>query len=303
MKQPYFSIIIPSYNRSHLLAGVLESALAQTYADYEVVLVDDGSSDNTRDVVSSFQSERIRYVFQENRERAAARNKGAGFAKGRYLTFCDSDDKLYPCYLEEAARLIRENGELPWMHLGYEIIRSNRPVLKMDADCKDFVSLLAKGNPLSCLGIFVRNDIFKENQFNESRQMSGSEDWELWLRMSARYKIVYSTRTCAALISHGERSVVQTSELKLQLRKYLSIGYALDDEQTLKVYGPLKHVMHAYFNTYIALHLTLEGKSLAAVKYIFKALFEYPRSLFSRRMVAIMRFFFMNLIPRKAVNT
>jgi len=299
MDQPYFSIVIPSFNRAHLLKGMLESALSQSVSEYEVIVVDDGSEDDTREVVKSCNDDRVVYVYQENKERATARNRGAEIARGKYITFCDSDDKLYPVYLEEAKRLIAIHGEVPWLHVAYEIIRHKRRVIKMNAAFDNFTDVLSKGNPLSCLGVFIRKDVFLENRFNESRQMSGSEDWELWLRISARYDLIYSTRTCASLISHEERSVVQTSELKLQLRKYLSIGYAMDDEAARKVYGDKHHIMHAYFDSYIALHLLLERNSWSSLKYIYKALIRYPPSLFSRRMLAIVRLFIRNLFITK----
>lgn len=299
MDLPYFSIVIPSYNRGHMLKDVVEMALKQDFPDFEIIIVDDGSTDNTRDVVAAFSDMRLKYVYQENKERAAARNRGGDMARGRYVTFCDSDDLLYPHYLDEASRIIAQHGEVPWFHLGYEIIRDKRPVLKMNADHHDFISVLARGNPLSCLGVFIRKEVFENVRFNESRQMSGSEDWELWLRLSARYPIVHSKRICAALISHEGRSVIQTSELKLQLRKFLSIGYALEDKEAAKVYGPYRAVMRAHFDTYIALHLLLEGKSWSSTKYVFKAFREYPPAMFTRRMLAIIRLFFTNLFKRK----
>jgi len=294
--QPYFSIVIPAYNRGYLLKEVLDFALSQAFLNFEVILVDDGSSDNTRELVLGITDVRIKYVYQDNRERAAARNLGASVAQGRYITFCDSDDKLYPWYLEEAMKLIERHGEIPWLHIGYEIIRSDRPVFKMNAACSDIRGVLARGNPLSCLGVFVRKDIFMNHLFNEDRQLSGSEDWELWLRLSAHYELKYSVRSCAALVLHSGRSVMNTSELKLQLRKFLSISYALEDEMAMKVYGPNKNLMYAYCDTYTALHLVLEGKTLSSFKFILSAMMKYPLSLFSRRMLAIIKISLMNLL-------
>lgn len=293
---PFFSIVIPAYNRGYLLKDVLDFALAQTYLNFEIILVDDGSSDNTSEIVLGITDVRLKYVYQKNRERAAARNLGAAIAKGRYVTFCDSDDKLYPWYLEEAMNLIGRHGEIPWLHVGYEVVRSDRSVVKMNAACNDLRDVLARGNPLSCLGVFVRRDVFMKHLFNEDRQLSGSEDWELWLRLSAHYDLKHSVRTCAALVLHSGRSVVHTSELKLQLRKFLSISYALEDEMTLKAYGPNKNMMYAYCDTYTALHLVLEGKTLSSYKFIVSALMKYPLSLLSRRMLAIIKISLLNLL-------
>lgn len=295
MQEPFFSIVIPSYNRGHLVGEVIGRALDQTFGDFEIIVVDDGSTDNTREIVSSFSDTRLRYFYQDNRERAAARNKGVEIAAGRYVTFCDSDDRLFPFYLEEAMMLIKRNGEIPWLHIGYEILRSGRPVLKMNAAYFDFTGILAKGNPLSCLGVFVRKDIFMKHRFNEDRQLSGSEDWELWLRLSAHYRIICSKRTCAALVLHPDRSVIHTTELKLQLRKFLSINYALEDEVAMAVYKRHLDKMYAYFDTYIALHLVLGQNSVPAIKYVLKAFKRYPPSIFTRRMLAMIKLTFFNL--------
>lgn len=298
MISPFFSIIIPTYNRGGFLRTTLDMALDQTIDSFEVIVVDDGSTDNTRQIIESYQDSRVRYVYQENRERAAARNLGANVATGIYVTFCDSDDQLYPHYLEEAMSIVTSCGQVPWLHVGYEIIRGEKKSLKMNAVYKDIVPVLARGNPLSCLGVFIRRDLFRDIRFNESRQMSGSEDWEFWLRMSARFPLVQSSRISAALISHDSRSVVQMSELKLQLRKFLCIGYALEDKKAAVVYAPYRKMLYAYSDTYIALHLMLEGKSITSFKYIFKALREYPLSLLSRRMLAILKLYFLNLVQK-----
>ena len=90
-----FSIITPTFNRAHLLSRAIESVLAQSFSDWEMIIMDDGSSDNSGDVVRIFSDVdlRISYHYSENQGAAAARNLGASFASGRYITFLDSDDE------------------------------------------------------------------------------------------------------------------------------------------------------------------------------------------------------------------
>jgi glycosyltransferase involved in cell wall biosynthesis len=97
---PFFSIIIPTYNRAHLIGNTIQSVLSQSYPHFEIIVVDDGSTDNTEDVIASFDSPKIRYIKIKNSERGYARNYGAKQAKGEWLYFLDSDDKLYPNHLE-----------------------------------------------------------------------------------------------------------------------------------------------------------------------------------------------------------
>ena len=97
---PFFSIILPTYNRASFLKRSIGSVLAQTFADWELIVMDDGSRDQTKEVVTSFKDPRIRYFYQENRERSAARNNGIARAKGEWICFLDSDDAFMADHLE-----------------------------------------------------------------------------------------------------------------------------------------------------------------------------------------------------------
>ena len=98
------SIIIPAYNQAHYLGAAIASALGQSYGDVEVIVVDDGSTDNTREVVEQIGDPRLRYVYQENQGLSAARNTGIRHARGAYLSYLDSDDLFLP---EKVALLLR----------------------------------------------------------------------------------------------------------------------------------------------------------------------------------------------------
>jgi glycosyltransferase involved in cell wall biosynthesis len=89
---PFFTIIIPTYNRATKLPNAIQSVLEQTYTDFELIIIDDGSTDGTKEAVSGFKDERIRYVYQENAELSAARNRGVNEARGTYICFLDDDD-------------------------------------------------------------------------------------------------------------------------------------------------------------------------------------------------------------------
>jgi glycosyltransferase involved in cell wall biosynthesis len=107
---PFFSIIIPTYNRAHLIGRAIESVLGQTFKDWELIIVDDGSTDDTSAKVLAFQDERIRYVWQENAELNAARNMGIQAHKGVYLCFLDDDDLFLPEHLEVHFKEISKLG-------------------------------------------------------------------------------------------------------------------------------------------------------------------------------------------------
>lgn len=100
MRKPLFSIIIPTRNRVALLSISIQSVLQQVCPDWELLLIDDGSSDDTAEVVAAFDDPRIRYIYQEHRERSSARNRGIDLAEGQYLCFLDDDDRYDVQYLQ-----------------------------------------------------------------------------------------------------------------------------------------------------------------------------------------------------------
>jgi glycosyltransferase involved in cell wall biosynthesis len=112
---PRVSVVIPAYNRAHFLPEVVESALAQTYRDFEVIVIDDGSTDNTPEVASRFPPA-VRYYRQENQGLSAVRNKGIELARGEYIIFLDSDDVLLKDALEKSVLFLDQHPEAGFCH-------------------------------------------------------------------------------------------------------------------------------------------------------------------------------------------
>ncbi len=120
---PRVSIIIPTYNRAHLITQTIQSALGQTYKDYEIIVVDDGSTDNTLDVISKYEDKGIRIIIQPHSGGggAQARNTGINAANGELIALLDSDDLWHPTKLEKQVRLLDKNPGLLWVYSDSEI--------------------------------------------------------------------------------------------------------------------------------------------------------------------------------------
>ena len=116
-----FSIIIPTYNRSAFILKIIDSFLKQSYPYFELIIVDDGSNDNTAEVTGTIKDERVKYFCKENGERGAARNFGAKQATGDYINYFDSDDLAYPNHLEVACAAARKLEKPMQFHVGYEM--------------------------------------------------------------------------------------------------------------------------------------------------------------------------------------
>jgi glycosyltransferase involved in cell wall biosynthesis len=119
---PKVSVIITTYNRAHFLPQAIESVLSQTYDDYELIIIDDGSTDNTADVVARYHDPRIHYHWQENQERSAARNRGTTLSRGQYLTFLDVDDQYLPHKLAGEVATLDTSPEVGMAASGWLVV-------------------------------------------------------------------------------------------------------------------------------------------------------------------------------------
>lgn len=295
MSELRFSIVIPTYNREQFIGKTIESVLAQTVEEYEIIVIDDGSTDGTSSVVQRYcESVALTYLKVENGERGRARNIGASMAKGSYVYFLDSDDILYPNHLEEALDLISNEDEPEIFWLPYETTDQSGHVLKSYLPKKGdvFERLVREGNFMSCHGVFIKTAVFNAHQFNEDRFLAGSEDMELWLRLAARYTIVQGDKVSSALIEHDSRSVMNFDNIEaLVERKTRMVNYALtDNEVRVKISGRAG-LLRSMASSYIALHCMMNRKTPAKVawNYFLRSLKESPRTLFTRRSLAILK--------------
>ena len=292
---PHFTIVIPTYNRASLIRQTIESVLAQQESRFEVIVVDDGSQDETEQVVRSVTDPRVTYFKKANGERAAARNYGAARARGQYINFLDSDDLLYPNHLTVAGKLIAEYDRPAIFHLGFEMKDASGNLLyRIDSFKGSVNEKLLRGNVFSCNGVFLRKDIAQAFPFNEDRRLSASEDWELWLRLAARYEIYYSNEVTSVIVNHEDRSVLTGDERALVDRKTLTLKYLSEDQTFVEKYGSQRNLIEAEFLSYIALHLALAGKRLPAARFLTDSVRLLPASIFSRRFLAVIKHIIRN---------
>ncbi len=121
----FFSVVIPLYNKEHYIVNTINSVLNQTYQDYELIVIDDGSTDNSFAVAKTIQSNKIKLIQQVNQGVAVARNTGVKNANGEFIAFLDADDCWYPNYLEEISQLIRKFPESDIFVTSYRIVMGN----------------------------------------------------------------------------------------------------------------------------------------------------------------------------------
>lgn len=277
---PFFSIILPTYNRAHFLPKAIESVLAQTFDDWELVIVDDGSTDNTKEVVVSYKDPRIIYIYQENQERSAARNNGIIHAKGEYICFLDSDDYYLPEKLSKFKNsidlLIEEKCFVFYDGLIFEVgitrQKANIPIKNNEETPHEFLLV----NPLFSQQICAPKNIFQNQKYDPSLRIG--EDVELWLRMveHAEFEKVDSYET--VIVEHEDRSVnlKKYDSAKEQLKQLDLIFQQYDDKQiSRKVRSQL--LSNCYFNS--AKHFMMNNNIRLAIKKVLQSMFCDPRNI------------------------
>ncbi len=196
-KGPEISVVIAAYKHGKYIRKTIESVLAQIFRDFEVIVLDDGSKDDTRDVVAGIHDERVKYFYQENSGLpAAGRNKGMSLARGRLIALLDGDDYWKP------EKLARCKETLDCMK-DVGLVCHNESVTYNDKVLRDtsygpytenmYFKLLFGGNCLHTSAIMMRREIFFDDnyRFSEDRALFTIEDYEYWLRLSKKYHFYF----------------------------------------------------------------------------------------------------------------
>ena len=192
---PFFSVVIPVYNRAAEIRETLDSILSSRFTDFEVLVVDDGSTDDTLDVVATY-SDRVRLLKQKNQGPCAARNLGLGHAQGEYCAFLDSDDIWFPWSLELYAEAIRQNGN-PALVIGERVDFATASELDIVREeplrtkaFRDYLAASAESPFISASALVVRTDALRRvGGFH--KEWINAEDCDLCLRLGTESGYVY----------------------------------------------------------------------------------------------------------------
>jgi len=185
------SVIIPTYNRLDFLKISVQSVLNQTYSDFELIIVDDGSTDNTKEWVQSLSDNRIIYLYQKNSGASAARNLGIKNTKYKYIAFLDSDDKWVNNKLEKQMALMHQNPNCQLSHteeLWYRAGKILNPKLKHKKKAGHIFQNSLKLCSISMSTIIVKKSLFEEMGLFDTN-LTVCEDYDMWLRVTEKYPV------------------------------------------------------------------------------------------------------------------
>jgi glycosyltransferase involved in cell wall biosynthesis len=240
------TVILPTYNRAAFLPAAFESITGQSWTDWDLVVVDDGSTDNTREIVASYESslgERLRYVHQENRGAYGARNRGLEEAAGAYVAFFDSDDLWLPHHLQRCVTALRNHPELDWVYgacrqvdhatgrtlepTTFAVAGQPRPFLSLEGRRSDGLCVITDTSVLECQilhGLYcglqnsvMKRELFHGRRFNERSRVVDDEMFVIRV-LSAGARFGYFMEPHVIYQVHDDNSSGSASGLSHQRR-------------------------------------------------------------------------------------
>lgn len=293
------SVVIPLYNKATSISSTLECVLNQNFTDWEVVVVDDGSTDDSANIVSSMGDSRIRLIRQPNAGVSAARNRGAIEAAGEFIAFLDADDEWDNDYLATQYELTQKYPDCDVFAMNYEFqdingkktstIINKLPFNDVDGVLSNYFEVASCSHPpLWTSAVMVRKSAFQNIEGFPVGIKSG-EDLLTWARLACRYKIAYCKTPLAVFNVEGydtkekpKRIPAEVDIVGQELKKL----YKTYDNPGLKQYVGLWHKMRSS----IYMRLRMRGKSIKEAIYGLR---------YSPTNIKLYAFIILNLLPKK----
>lgn len=263
-----FSVIIPLYNKAPYVAKAIESVLGQTYRDFEVIVIDDGSTDQSLEVAKTFENKSITIISQPNSGVSTARNNGVNLAKYPYICFLDADDWWHPTFLEEMKRLITDFPDAGIYGSGYYIVKNGQERIApigvpqgFERGIIDYCEVYAKTlcMPLTSISVVIPKHIFDEEKGFKS-QLKFGEDFDLWIRIALKHKVILVNKPLAYYnqdVDVNNRGVAVHKTYSPVNHFIFNLDYLYDNEKNnhrlkilldkLRVYILLKYRMQRAF--------------------------------------------------------
>lgn len=270
---PLVSIVIPTYNHAPMLQRALATVVEQTYQNWNAIVVNNFSTDNTLEVVAAFNDPRIQCVnFRNNGVIGASRNEGIALATGNYVAFLDSDDTWFPTKLEKCVEILESGSDLV-CHAEYWIDESgkSRLVAYGPSEAATHLNLIYKGNRISTSATVVRTALLKEvHGFDVSPELISTEDYDLWIRLAARSdKFAFISEPLGEYHRH-DNNVSANIEKHLAAELALLAKYFSTNTKFKNLIARRRRKALAYYGA---------GRSLHRTRKHFLALQKYSRSL------------------------
>jgi glycosyltransferase involved in cell wall biosynthesis len=288
---PKVSVIIPNYNYSQYIGEAVESVLSQTYANVEIIVVDDGSKDNSLEILETFGN-KIKVIAQQNAGVSAARNNGVANSDGEFIAFLDADDVWLPEKLEKQIERFSTDNSLGLVHVAVQDIdaKGNNLDIHLDGlsgNVSHEILLLERSVVLGGgSGIMIPRKVFDEVGGFDSR-LSTSADWDIFYQISSRYKVGFINEILLKYRIHGSNMHGNIPRMESEMLLGFEKAFSTEKNQSIKknAYGNLYKVLAgSYFqsNNYFGfLKSTIKSLWFTPNNLIYFA--KFPMRLLQRR--------------------
>lgn len=290
---PLVSVILPTYNRAHMIPVAIESVLNQSYKNWELIIIDDGSRDNTKSAVATYmeRDDRIKYHFQSNGGAGAARNTGLRMAKGDYVTFLDSDDQYLKDKIWKQLNLILKDDKIKVVLCQCRILQDGKEIeIKRPRKSSGLYDAILSGEPeiyAQTPLLFLERKFLFDHQIFFDESLPAMEDWDFMVSVSKHTNNDVVDEILYEMILHNEAHVHVKNNIvaaRLMMYKKNLEFYILNKSlgrQWLK--KSLKYVVYfdLYEHTELLLNAYQPGWRLILIKQFLK---NVPRNMFLRRV-------------------
>jgi glycosyltransferase involved in cell wall biosynthesis len=290
------SIVLPAYNAMTYLPQAYQSALAQTFTDFEILIVNDGSSDNIEEWVAKITDSRVRYIPQKNQGAQGARNTGINNAKGEYVALLDADDLWEATKLEKQVRLLDENPEVglvdTWIILIDREGNSKGWVHASTAEGQIWEEIIQEPTIICGSSPMIRRQCFeKVGVFDPSLRYAG--DWDLWIRIASRYSFALVKEPLVRYRLHPQNTSKNCRGMARDCRTVIDRAFASASPELMS----LKDKTYGQLNSYIAGIAIDRGNYKEAMYFRSQAIAYNPKLRFSKQdlrlnvAIAMLRWF------------
>jgi glycosyltransferase involved in cell wall biosynthesis len=277
LKNTFFTIVVPTYNRAAMLSKAIDSVISQTYTNWELIIVDDGSTDHTKELVENYCNidNRIRYIYQENEERSAARNNGIEHAKGEFICFLDSDDYYALNRLENISKYLKNESNIKSFYytaitydFGHKLVERPERKRLPEENVFEFIVQAIIGTPQ----VIMARDLLLKERFDPRWRIG--EDMELWLRLAKIEEPKFIPNEASVIATEHENRSVNFklhNAAKEQLRMLKIIFHKNHSGEQISMPLKRKIISNCYFN--ILKHWLYNRNRIKSIFFILKCVF------------------------------
>lgn len=293
---PLISVVMPTFNREMFLREAIQSVLDQTFRDFELIIIDDGSTDGTKDVVNSFPDHRIHYIYQSNRGRSNARNHALHIARGRYIAFLDSDDLYLPDKLQLQVDFLNMHPEFSMVYTSAYCMDETGALLHDSYAATvsgDIYQEIAFYVPVTITlpTVMVSREVFeKVGGFDE--KMDRFEDTDMWRRIAKEVLVGAMPEYTCLLRTHSGNALARQDPIVVyrSVISYIDKVFIEDASISLEVRSNGAADLCFYYARAL---LTLPHGTTAGRKLLFKSIGYKPKKTY--RLAYLVYYFFLRI--------